>query len=98
LVPILIVVAGITMLVIVTVYVADETAEAIKRRRRSKVEDRCAELRDECLEYSSQPEWNRGTYGDRKECGPCYYECKAKGEWPHEKCPRPDSGPGDRWN
>jgi hypothetical protein len=83
--------------VAVTLHVAEEAVEAARRRR--KVEERCAELRHECLEYPWQPEWNRGTFGDRKACRECFKMCvRDNGEWPHEQCPRHGSRPGDRWN
>jgi hypothetical protein len=92
-----IVAAGVSIVVAVSVHLADEVVEAIKRRR--EAEKRCVELRDECLESPTQPEWNKGTFGDRKACRECFRICvRDNGKWPHEKCPRPGSRPGDRWN
>jgi hypothetical protein len=105
LIPILVFVAGVTIVVGVTAhavgYVADEIAEAVRKRRRriTQVEKRCAELLVECLEHPQQPEWNKGTFGDRKACEACVASCKSNnGMWPHDKCPRPGAGPGDRWD
>jgi hypothetical protein len=97
LIPIVIGALGVTILVAVTLHVAEEAVEAA--RRRLKVEKRCKELLEECLEYPQQPEWNRGTFGDRKACESCFGICKREnGQWPHDKCPRPGSRPADRWN
>jgi hypothetical protein len=83
-----IVAAGVTILVAVTVHVADETIEAIKRRRR-KVDEACDPPFHECLNNKQQPEWNRDTYGDTKDCLGCLWECrKDEGKWPARKCPR----------
>jgi hypothetical protein len=42
-----------------------------------------------CLGNPWQPDWNRGDFGPRKDCGACYRECKhAGGIWPDYKCPR----------
>ena len=102
LIPMVVVIVGVTIIVGVTVhaarYVTDEVAEAVRKRRRKKVEDRCAELLVECLEHPRQPEWNRGTFGGWKACEACVASCKSKGNWPHDKCPRPGAGPGDRWD
>ena len=91
-VPIVIVAAGVTILVAVTVHVADETFEAMKRRR--KVDEACDPPFYQCLNNKRQPEWNRGTYGDIKDCLGCLWECrKDEGKWPDKKCPRRDYRP-----
>jgi hypothetical protein len=96
LVPILVVIAGVTVLVGVTLYVAEyiaeETAEAV-RRRRTKVERKCYPPLYQCLGYHKQPEWNREIYGDDKDCGACFRQCIREGEWPDKKCPPPDYRP-----
>ena len=86
LLPIVIVAAGVTILVAITVHAADDLVEAIKRRR--KVEKMCAQLRDQCLSSPWQPEWNRETFGDKKDCLACFFNCKRHNEWPEDKCPR----------
>jgi hypothetical protein len=40
-----------------------------------------------CLENPSQPAWNRGDFGDRKNCKDCVQECFHKKGWPKYKCP-----------
>jgi hypothetical protein len=93
LVPIVIVVARVTFVVAVTLYITEEAAEAGKRRRK-QVEKMCTELRDQCLENPYQPDWNRGRFGNKKDCLSCYWECKDHdGKWPDYKCPRPDYRP-----
>lgn len=53
-------------------------------------DDPCMPLLIECLENPWQPQWNRKTYGPRKDCNACYHDCKdhSKGVWPDKKCPR----------
>jgi hypothetical protein len=86
--PIFILAAGITVIVAVTLYVAEEVAEAERRRR--KIKEQCMELLVECLNTPKQPEWNRGTFGDRKACRECFAICKREnGKWPLDKCPPP---------
>ncbi|UQA57705.1 hypothetical protein [Polyangium aurulentum] len=90
LVPIVIVAAGVTFIVAVTLHAAEEAVEAISQ----KAEKQCAKLRDACLENKKQPEWNIGDFGREKNCKDCYFEClHKKGEWPDYKCPRPDYRP-----
>jgi hypothetical protein len=90
LVPIVIVVAGVTFVVAVTLYIAEETAEAISRR----AESWCQRLLNECLVNEKQPEWNREIYGDKKDCGACFRRCMTeKGKWPDQVCPRTDERP-----
>lgn len=97
LIPILVFVAGVTIIVGVTAhavgYVADEIAEAVRKRRRTQVEKKCDARLYECLGYHKQPEWNRKIYGDDKDCGACFRQCKREKEWPDEKCPPPDYRP-----
>jgi hypothetical protein len=88
LVPIVLVAAGVTIVVAVTVHVAEEAIEAARRRR--KVEKECKELLVECLNNRWQPEWNRGRYGNEKECGACFRHCIRHGKWHDEACPRPN--------
>ncbi|MDI3283847.1 hypothetical protein [Polyangium sp. 15x6] len=87
LVPVLIVAAGVTIIVVVTVHAVEETAEAAGRRR--DIERMCKREEVKCLEYRPQPEWNRKRFGDWKQCGDCYSECLRDREWPDYKCPRP---------
>ncbi|AKT39594.1 RHS repeat-associated core domain-containing protein [Chondromyces crocatus] len=51
--------------------------------------ERCLKLQEFCLQDPWQPEWNRGTYGNRKDCGGCFRECKRAGAWPFDRCPLP---------
>lgn len=54
----------------------------------SAIEQVCSEHLTECLENPWQPDWNKGRFGPRKDCGACYRECKlAVGIWPSYKCP-----------
>ncbi|MDC3961423.1 hypothetical protein [Polyangium jinanense] len=88
LVPVLIVAAGVTIIVVVTAHAVEETAEAIKKWPR-KVEEKCQPPFQECLENPRQPKRNRKTYGDYKDCRGCLAECKREGGiWPEERCPR----------
>jgi hypothetical protein len=91
LVPVVIVAAGVTFVVVVTLHVAEEVAEARKRRR--KVEKECDELLVQCLENPWQPEWNRSRFGNRKACEFCHGECINDEKWPDYKCPPPDYRP-----
>jgi hypothetical protein len=92
LVPILVVAAGVTILVAVTLHVAEEAVEAARRRR--EVEKLCYPPFYACLASRKQPEWNRETFGDHKDCQACFGECmKANGKWPDYKCPPPDYRP-----
>ncbi|MDI3283854.1 hypothetical protein [Polyangium sp. 15x6] len=92
LVPVLIVAAGVTIIVVVTAHAVEETAEAIRRRPR-KVEKLCYPLLEECLENPWQPEWNRRKFGNYKQCEACFDHCVKKAVWPEDKCPRPGSRP-----
>jgi hypothetical protein len=93
LIPIVIAVAGITILVAVTLHVAAEAVEAI-RRRPKKVDEACDPPFYNCLNNKWQPEWNRETYGDKKDCLGCLWECRDNGgRWPDMKCPRPGYRP-----
>ncbi len=48
----------------------------------------CDALLVQCLNNPWQPDWNKGDFGPRKDCGACYRECKhAGGVWPYYKCP-----------
>ena len=48
----------------------------------------CSLLLAKCLEDPWQPDWKRGLFGPRKDCGACYRECKnSNGIWPFYKCP-----------
>ncbi|MDI1480269.1 hypothetical protein [Polyangium sp. y55x31] len=95
LVPVLIVAAGDTIVVVVTVHAVQETAEAIHRRPRS-VEKKCRALLDECLEDRRQPDWNKD-FGEFKQCGECFGYCiNHEGEWLRRNCPRPGDPPPNR--
>jgi hypothetical protein len=102
LLPILITLAGVTVVVVVTYYaaeyVAEEVAEAINKRR-LRYEKMCWPHFEWCRSNDNQPEWNREDFGDKKDCGACLRECKTeKGEWPDYKCPRPGYVPGKKKN
>jgi hypothetical protein len=85
--PIVLVAAGITFIVVATVYVVEEGVEAVDRRRR--IADKCVELMHECMKYRDQPEGS--DYGTKKPCLDCKQECLHKnGQWPEYKCPRPN--------
>ncbi|MDC3961427.1 hypothetical protein [Polyangium jinanense] len=89
LVPVLIVAAGVTIIVVVTAHAVEETAEAIKKWPR-KVEEKCRPLFDQCLDNQAQPDWNRRTFGEKKSCLDCLFACrKDEGQWPNYKCPPP---------
>jgi hypothetical protein len=80
---------GATLVVTVTAYLANEHAEAA--RRKSKLEKLCYPPFYACLGYRPQPERNQGTFGSHKQCQFCFGECmKQKGEWPYDKCPNPN--------
>src|SRR5262249_22826754 len=87
--PILIMAAGGSIIVCVYLYVSAETAEAARRGDRER---KCMSLLIECINAPKQPEWNRGEYGDYKDCGACFRDCKehSAGKWPDKKCPRPN--------
>ncbi|UQA58643.1 hypothetical protein [Polyangium aurulentum] len=91
LVPIVIVAAGVTFIVAVTLHAAEEAVEASKRRR--KVERLCYPPLYECLENNQQPDWNRENFGTKKDCRVCFDECMKDGAWPNYKCPRPGYRP-----
>lgn len=100
--PILITIAGVTVVVGVTYYAAEyvveEVSEAINKRR-LRYEKMCWPDYQECLKNNGQPEWNRDDFGDNKDCGACLRECKHEnGEWPDYKCPRPGYVPGKKKN
>ncbi|MDC3953039.1 hypothetical protein KEG38_04245 [Polyangium jinanense] len=89
LVPILIVAAGVTIVVALTVHVAEEVVEAVEAAgRRRAVERRCQALLDECLDNPWQPKEEKEIYGNKKDCHGCYMECKNHNRWPEERCPR----------
>jgi len=53
------------------------------------IKAKCGANLETCLENPWQPDWNKGTFGPRKDCGACYRECvHALGIWPDYKCPR----------
>jgi len=88
--PIVLVAAGVTVIVVLGVYVVAETAEALKKRKKG-IEDKCHELLVECLEFPFQPEWNKEMFGPKKQCEACFGLClHQNGRWPTDKCPRPD--------
>jgi hypothetical protein len=90
LVPILIVAAGVTFIVAVSLHVGEEVAEAISKKK----EEKCMKLLVACLENPNQPEWNREIYGGKKDCGSCHGRCmKEKRGWPDEACPRTNERP-----
>jgi len=91
---------GVTIVVVVVVVVvaavvlsedkpSEDVVEAIKKWPK-KVEEKCKPLFDQCLDNPSQPDWNRGTFGDTKFCLGCLWECRNKGgQWPYRRCPPP---------
>jgi hypothetical protein len=82
-----VVVEEATFMVAVAVAGTVDAIEAVKRRR--EIERNCQRWLDECLDNPKQPERNRKTYGDTKDCGACKRECvHEKGNWPDYKCPR----------
>ena len=95
---------GVTIVVVVVVVVIaavmlsedkpkEEVAEAIKRWPK-KVRDKCSERLYECLNNPWQPQWNRRTFGDYKQCEACNIAClKDGGQWPMLKCPPPEYNP-----
>ena len=90
LVPIVIVAAGVTFIVAVTLHVAEEAVEAISKKKESE----CMKLQVECLESPYQPDWNREIYGGKKDCLSCYIRCKReKSGWPDQMCPRSNERP-----
>jgi hypothetical protein len=82
-----VVVEEATFMVAVTIAGTADLIESIsKRRRRAK----CNKPYLECLKYRNQPEWNRATYGDKKDCLSCLIQCTEQtkdGTWPEDKCP-----------
>jgi hypothetical protein len=101
-VPILITVAGVAVVVGVTYYatqyVVEEVSEALDKRK-LRYERMCWPGYQVCLKNNIQPEWNRGDFGDEKNCKDCLNECKhKKGEWPDYKCPPPGYVPGKKKN
>ncbi|UQA61683.1 hypothetical protein [Polyangium aurulentum] len=90
LVPIVIVAAGVTFIVAVTLHAAEEAVEAISKKK----EDECMKLLVACLENKTQPEWNREIYGVEKDCSSCHGRCmKEKTGWPDKMCPRTNQRP-----
>lgn len=85
--PVVIKAVELTVVVVVSAVIAVDVVETAKRRP-TKVERECAELRDQCLSDPVQPDWNRETFGSTKGCLFCFWECKDKGAWPDYKCPR----------
>jgi hypothetical protein len=89
--PIALAAAGITVLMVVTVYIVEETVEAISKRERKKIDDKCQELLHECLDHPKHPDGKSSDFGENKPCGDCKRQCvHQKGEWPNDKCPRPN--------
>lgn len=87
LVPILIVVAGVSIVVGVTIQIVAEEVEAAKRRP-TQIERECEKWRDHCFDYPYQPPNRRKQFGLKKDCDACFSECKNSGAWPDYKCPR----------
>jgi hypothetical protein len=88
LIPAMVVAAGVTVVVAVTVSVGADVIETISKRDRKA---KCMGPYYECLANPWQPEKNRATYGDRKDCRSCLSECTEQtkdGIWPDYKCPR----------
>jgi hypothetical protein len=83
LVPVVVVAAGVTVVVGVTVYT---TAETAKRQR--KMEKICSPPFYECLNNRKQPKWTWEKFGETKDCLACLFSCRRHGEWPDDKCPR----------
>ncbi len=77
LLPIVVVAGGITILVGVTIYVAEEVAEALRRRRRW--ENECQKKLTECLLSSLGSRWG-DVYGTSR-CAMCFKQCDENG-WP----------------
>jgi len=77
--------------VTVTAYLAKE--EKIEAARRRKRDEACVAKDKEGLKYPDQPEWNRGDFGEKKDCLSCFQECSQhsrEGKWPEYKCPSPN--------
>ena len=77
LLPIVVVAGGITILVGVTIYVAEEVAEALRRRK--KWENECQKKLTECLLSSLGSRWG-DVYGTSR-CAMCFKQCDENG-WP----------------
>lgn len=81
--PIMIVAAGAT----IAIYVTVTTIEAVAQWRR--IEKLCMPWLLQCLGDKYQPDWNIDDFGPQKDCQACFEECKhASGFWPDYKCPR----------
>jgi hypothetical protein len=79
-------IGGAVVIVGVAIYFGKEAIEAIKKKDQ-EVEEMCQKPYRQCLGDPWQPEWNRATYGDRKDCGGCLRECRRHAKWNFEKCP-----------
>ncbi|HRI68888.1 MAG TPA: hypothetical protein PK156_31880 [Polyangium sp.] len=87
--PIILLAAGVTIAVYVAAVATEEAIEAISKLE--KIERLCLALQAECLSNKRQPPERWSTWGEYKDCGACFRECKAeKGIWPDYKCPRPN--------
>jgi hypothetical protein len=80
--PVVIVAAGVTVLVAVTIYIMSEAS-----KDDDELEKYCLDRQVDCLNNSFQPKWNRNKFGVKKDCLACFRYCKNKGEWPTDKCP-----------
>lgn len=80
--------ATATVVVAISISLVQDVVETISKRR--KFEKMCEGPRQECLDNRKQPEWNRKKYGEYKDCGACFRDCKnhSDGKWPEDKCPR----------
>ena len=79
LLPIVLISGGITILVSVSIYVAEEVVEALRRKRRW--ENECQEELNKCLQTDLADE-DGSVYGSHR-CVMCWRECRnTKGTWP----------------
>jgi hypothetical protein len=81
-------IAGVTFIVLVQLHLSEEAIEAARRQR--DIKRKCLEWQFECLNTPKQPEWNRATYGDHKDCPACFRHCLRHGKWHQAACPRPN--------
>jgi hypothetical protein len=78
--------AGATIVVGVTIYLNHEHAETARRRK--KWENVCETLYLACEKNPWQPKENIPIYGERKPCDHCRGGCRARqGGWDYDKCP-----------
>jgi hypothetical protein len=90
--PVVIIAAGVTLGIYILAAAAEETIEAVKRRR--KVDLACDAAYAICAASRRQPDWNVELFGDFKDCEACRWACRnANGVWPTDKCPPPGYPP-----